>query len=176
VGVPDLFEIDTTSTSAKLNFTTLRSDVTGYAISYGFTETEERFGADIYYNGPKWIIDTTINYLSPNTTYYFRVKPLNGCNGGSPSKTFKVKTGSGQQKMSFYENILSRIQSVTSNMLGQSATIAGCQYTVLRGDSLWSISSRKYGAGSKYPQIIDLNSNISSTHIIYAGQNLTLCQ
>jgi hypothetical protein len=186
VGIPDLFEINANATSAKLNFTTSKNNVTGYLITYGFNPTEERYGTKINYSGPKWIIDTTVNELLPNTTYYFRVKPLNGCNAGEWSNSMMVKTGKSSGQTTFYKNLLSRVQSAASNVLGQSvsinptqdnvSTINDCSYTVQGGDTLWNISRRKFGSGYQYHQIADLNPGLDSNFTLHPSQTLTLCK
>jgi nucleoid-associated protein YgaU len=46
-------------------------------------------------------------------------------------------------------------------------------YTVVSGDTLWAISERFYGDGSKYQQIANA-SGISNPDLIYPGQVLTI--
>ena len=46
-------------------------------------------------------------------------------------------------------------------------------YTVVSGDTLWAISERFYGDGSKYQQIADA-SGISNPDLIHPGQVLTI--
>jgi LysM domain len=46
-------------------------------------------------------------------------------------------------------------------------------YTVVSGDTLWAISERFYGDGSKYQMIADA-SGISDPDLIYPGQVLTI--
>jgi hypothetical protein len=46
-------------------------------------------------------------------------------------------------------------------------------YTVLSGDTLWAISERFYGDGSKYQVIADA-SGVSNPDLIYPGQVLTI--
>ena len=46
-------------------------------------------------------------------------------------------------------------------------------YTVVSGDTLWAISERFYGDGSRYQQIADA-SGISNPDLIYPGQVLTI--
>jgi len=46
-------------------------------------------------------------------------------------------------------------------------------YTVVSGDTLWAISERFYGDGSKYQVIADA-SGISNPDLIHPGQELTI--
>jgi len=46
-------------------------------------------------------------------------------------------------------------------------------YTVAAGDTLWAISERFYGDGSRYQQIADA-SGVSNPDLIYPGQVLTI--
>lgn len=48
-------------------------------------------------------------------------------------------------------------------------------YTVKENDTLWGISSRIYGSGSKYQDIYNANSNIiKDPNLIYVGQELVI--
>jgi len=90
--IPNLFQVDTTKTTAKLFFTPVNNNISYYYIAYGFWEGDERFGVSFdkgYYNG---VIDYTINKLSPNTTYYFKVRAGNGCATGDWSNWRAAKT------------------------------------------------------------------------------------
>lgn len=90
----DLFQIDASTDFVKLYFTTVQHDVTGYAISYGTKPSADEWATIINYTGPLWIMSSNINYLNPNTTYYFKIRPLNGCVGGKWSKIISVRTKS----------------------------------------------------------------------------------
>lgn len=46
-------------------------------------------------------------------------------------------------------------------------------HTVVRGDTLWGISKKYYGTGSRYPEIAKAN-NISNPDIIHVGQKLLI--
>lgn len=46
-------------------------------------------------------------------------------------------------------------------------------YTVVSGDTLWKISQRFLGSGSRYPEIAKLN-NLKNPNLIYVGQVLKL--
>lgn len=49
-------------------------------------------------------------------------------------------------------------------------------YTVIKGDCLWSIAKRFYGNGSKYTVIYDANKGVigGNPNLIYPGQNLII--
>ena len=52
-------------------------------------------------------------------------------------------------------------------------TIAGSSYTVVKGDSLWTIAVRAYGDGYKWVEVAKAN-NLADPNIIHAGNVLTL--
>lgn len=89
---PDLFQIDTTPTTATLYFTPVNNAVTEYRIVYGYSRGEERFGVSFpsgYYDG---VLSYQINFLEPNSRYYFRVIAVNGCRYGYWSDTLSART------------------------------------------------------------------------------------
>lgn len=73
----------------------------------------------------------------------------------------------------------SAIQSIVNARLsGQSSSTNTSSnnnryYTVVKGDTLWGISKRYYGDGSKYMTIAKAN-NISNPDIIHVGQKLLI--
>ncbi len=109
-GSPDLFQIDPTGASVKLYFKTV-TGANGYQVSYGTTSDANQFGDSFSYSGPLWILDRTINNLSPNTAYYFKVKALNGCNAGNFSQTLStsVKSTTTSTKSVAPSPVLSRV-------------------------------------------------------------------
>lgn len=91
VGVPDLFQVNTTSTKATLYFAPA-AQAHKYVIAFGYSPGDDRFGADFepgYVNG---VISYTVNDLSPNTTYYFRIRGGHGCMPGEWGNTLMVRT------------------------------------------------------------------------------------
>jgi nucleoid-associated protein YgaU len=51
----------------------------------------------------------------------------------------------------------------------------GRTYVVCKGDTLWAIAQRYYGAGAQFPRIFDANRNIlKDPNLIYPGQRLTI--
>ena len=87
---PDLFQINTSRSYAKLFFTPV-SDATDYYISYGYKEGDERFGVSFPYKSTG-VIDYTINSLNPNTNYSFRIRAGNGCATGDWSTWLSAKS------------------------------------------------------------------------------------
>lgn len=89
---PDLFQIDTTETTATLYFTPVNNAVSYYFIRYGFTKYDDRFGVSFNQGSYDGVLSYTINALSPNTKYYFNVRAGNGCAVGKWSNTLTVIT------------------------------------------------------------------------------------
>lgn len=89
---PDLFQIDVTKTTAKLYFTPVNNAITNYTIVYGYERGEQRFGVSFPFGKSDGVIDYTINDLSPNMEYFFRVRADNGCRNGPLSDTMSVRT------------------------------------------------------------------------------------
>lgn len=58
-------------------------------------------------------------------------------------------------------------------LVGSSSAPANKYYTVVKGDTLWSIANKFYGNGSRYPEIAKAN-NISNPDIIRIGQKLLI--
>lgn len=87
---PDLFEIRTTSTTAKLFFTPL-PDTSSFFISFSTDPKAEQHGEQVTLLR-EGIQSHTVYNLSPNTTYYFKVRGQIGCQPGDWSTILKVKT------------------------------------------------------------------------------------
>ena len=89
---PDLFQISITDSSAKLFFTPL-PDSSSFHISYSRDPNIEEYAVRTTL-GRSGVQNYTINYLQPNTTYYFRLRGMNDCSSGDWSNSIKVKTNS----------------------------------------------------------------------------------
>lgn len=89
----EIFQIDTTRTTATLYFTPVNNAVTEYRIVYGYAKGQDDFGVSYpmgYYDG---VLSYTINELNPDTRYYFKVVAVNGCRYGYWSNTMSARTG-----------------------------------------------------------------------------------
>ncbi|MBI3887663.1 fibronectin type III domain-containing protein [Candidatus Microgenomates bacterium] len=91
---PDLFEINTTNSKATLFFAPAGNPTTKYFISYGSKIGAEDYGTDFNLTNSSGVISYTINYLSPNRNYYFKIRAANGCMPGDWSQTMKATTNS----------------------------------------------------------------------------------
>ena len=112
-GNADLFQINTTNTAAIL-YVSAGKGADKYQVIYGFNSTDERYSAIINVNSDMWIVPLEIGGLAPNTTYFFKVKPINNCTAGSVTQSIGVKTNRLKNQTSkFYKNsgIVDKVKS-----------------------------------------------------------------
>lgn len=182
----DLFQIDVNAKQARLYFTPVRGDVTNYFIAYGYKDGDERFGVMTGLGKSTGVLSYMVNDLDPNMTYYFKVRPQNGCMTGDWSNSMKITT---QKKFSggtvFYKNFLAHILSFFPRhiteikekpVLGiKTQNISQSQpctiYTVQPGDTLWKIAKKELGSGFRYREIVE-ESKLKSTSL-RTGQKIT---
>jgi hypothetical protein len=189
-GKPDLFQVDVTGTTAKLYFAPVASNADKYTVTFGYSSGDDRFNASMQHGLDSGVLSYTLNYLSPNTTYYVRLRADNGCKPGGWGNEMKITTaGSSNTGLRYYKNIFAHIMSffprqITSvsdlpkTVASQKVVTNGtCElYTVGAKDTLWSIASQKLGSGKKYPTIISANKNIyptlNSSTVLHTGWKL----
>ena len=154
---PWLYEANASSgNSITLRFTNWQTPVDHFALEYGINSNNYQYAADnIGGNGTNIY---TVNYLNPNTTYYFRVRAGNGCATGSWSNEISAKT---KGFVSFNQlDLSSQLLTVPAEQVQPVGTSGSCQtYTVKPNDNLWSIAMTLLGDGNKYKDIITENSN-----------------
>ena len=90
---PDLFQIDVNGYGAKLFFTPL-NDTSDYFISFSSMNTNAEEHGEQVTLLREGVKSHLINYLKPNTIYYFKVRGNNGCMPGEWSNIMKIKTTS----------------------------------------------------------------------------------
>lgn len=177
---PDLFQIDAAGTFANLYFTTVTSSTSGYQISYGLDQNSNNYSDSFGYSGNEWIISRVIGGLSPNTTYYFKIRATNGCNAGNWSKTVQIKT---RGRLADISSSLAKLNPLaklpTPPTIREESTDespVSCEYAVQPGDSLWSISQKVLGSGVKFKELKELNKNIlPSFDLINIGLKIKVC-
>ena len=185
IHAPDLFQINTTSTTASLYFTSVSQQVSDYVIAFGYSSGDQRFGGAIGNNVREGVILYSVQSLSPNTTYYLKVRAQNGCMPGEWSNEMSFTTSrlqGGEQV--FYKNFTSQVLSVFkknttdaggTKVLGKNTKSKQCVYTVKSGDSLWDIASDNLGSGTKYNEIMEDN-NLSSTFLRIGQEIFIQCK
>lgn len=168
---PDLFQINTTKTTATLYFAPV-GNVSNYMISYGYTAEANEFSVMTNLGSSTGVLSYTVNDLSHNTLFYFKIYSQNDCANGNWGNSLSVKTDG----KTYYKNLVSKILGVLPRQTTslKSETVLGAAtcstYTVQAGDSLWSIASQKLGKGSLFTQIKTSN-NLPST-FLHTGQTL----
>ncbi len=183
-GTPDLFQIDINNTQAILYFAPANG-ANKYYIAYGNGDTTEQYGVEFDSGVSSGVLSYTINLLSPNTQYSFKVRGENGCMPGNWGNTMQSKTKSSSSGgTTYYKNLLTRILSIFPKQVTDAGATptstnpqpAGSgQYTVQSGDSLWNISLSQCGTPSYHTSIMQQNGLSSS--LIHPGQVLKFeCQ
>jgi hypothetical protein len=101
---PDLFQIDTNQNTATLYYVPAKDPVDRYYISYSTKENSFLYGVEYNQGYCSGVLSYTINYLLPNTTYYFTIRAGNGCMPGDWSTVLEAKTtNSVYQMKKFYK-------------------------------------------------------------------------
>src|SRR5690606_36867107 len=119
-GTPDLFQIDVNNTQAILYFVPA-SKADKYFISYGNGKNTDGYGIEFNSDVTSGVLSYSINHLTPNTEYSFKVRGGNGCMPGEWGNVMTVKTGnSAIRGASFYKNFLSRILSFSPRQVSMA--------------------------------------------------------
>lgn len=112
-GIPDLFQIDTTSTGATLYFTPL-TDTDIFYISYSTQSGAEEHGAEATL-GRDGVQRYDVGALSPGTMYYFKVRGQRGCMPGGWSNIRSARTSGGESA-----HTQKSVLGMTKNAIGRS--------------------------------------------------------
>lgn len=114
---PNLFQINTSGSTAKLFFTPI-ANIDNYYVSFSTKPDAEEHGTQITL-AKEGVQNYTINLLKPNTVYYFKVRGQNGCMPGEWGNIMKVKTrSSGITATSpYYKNIFVNFTTTVNNFL-----------------------------------------------------------
>jgi Concanavalin A-like lectin/glucanases superfamily/Carboxypeptidase regulatory-like domain/Fibronectin type III domain len=96
-GTPNLFQISTSPNSATLYFSPATNS-TGYIVSYGNSPSANQHAVSFDYTDKSGAIPHTIQQLTQNTPYYFKVQAKNNCQTGNWSQTLSQTTTNLQEK------------------------------------------------------------------------------
>lgn len=88
---PNLFQINTSDSTAKLFFTPI-GNTNSYFISYSSKPNAEEHGTGNITLASNGVQSVLIKSLNPNTAYYFKVRGQNGCKPGDWGNIMQVKT------------------------------------------------------------------------------------
>lgn len=117
-GNPDLFQIDVNDTQAILYFAPAELPLNKYVVSYGLWSGDERFATEFSQGYSSGVLFYTINCLEPNTTYYFKIRAVNGCMPGDWSNEMKIVTTKiGASPKTFYKSYKSKILRIFPRIL-----------------------------------------------------------
>ncbi len=186
-GEPDLFQINTTARAATIYFSPITSTTDRYFVAYGLSPNDNQYGTEII-GTSTGVLAYTLGSLSPNTTYYIKVRGGNGCMPGewSNEMTFTTSPTESAQK-TYYKNFIARFTRLFSGkpqVLGAGTTDnatalpSACEHIVQSGDSLWKIALQHLGTGARYQEIATMNQadyqTLSNPSLLRVGWKLAL--
>ncbi|MGH7249956.1 MAG: fibronectin type III domain-containing protein [Minisyncoccia bacterium] len=90
---PNLYQINTTGSSATLYFAPSLHPYDNYYVAFGDNQKSEGYGAGFSLSQTTGALKYDVYKLKPNTRYTFKVRAGNGCMPGPWSSTLAVKTG-----------------------------------------------------------------------------------
>nr|MBP9719481.1 fibronectin type III domain-containing protein [Candidatus Levybacteria bacterium] len=109
--IPIITSIITGTTSVTITWSQALDPVTHYTLAYGPTKEELIYGAPNI--GSKGSGSFTVNELTPQTRYYFRIRAVNNCEPGDFSDTVSVVVGKSPEEnlykmpnLSLYKKVL----------------------------------------------------------------------
>lgn len=169
--------------SILLYFTEADNPVDNYVLEYGISPGKYQYGAQNMGVNLRGQMTYLVRLLSPNTTYYFRVRAGNGCAVGPWSNEISAKTRTlvafNQLDIVSSELTFDSFDSNEQESAQPKNAAKHCQtYTVKPKDSLWSIASNLLGNGSKYTEIIEQNKDkypfLKTSQSLTVGWNLDI--
>jgi surface protein len=143
--------------SILLSFRPADKPVEKYILQYGTKSGSYPYGSQNLGVNSSDSMSYLVNHLSPNTTYYFRIKAANGCATGNWSNEISATTHTllGFNQL---ETVSLDITAIDDDSLENPSS--DCQtYVTKSGDTLWSIARQLLGSGNQFQKIIDQNSD-----------------
>ena len=157
--------IPLSSSSIELYFTDADGPISNYVLEYGTKPGVYQYGVDNLGGRGDGYKRYTVQSLTPGTTYYFRVKAVNGCAHGEWSSVKSGKTMGGTTLTS----------KEVSTEINQPSSCGS--YTVQPGDTLWQIAKDQLGDPYRYGELIAANQDeypslVADPGLIEAGWSL----
>lgn len=125
--VPDLFEIRASKNSMLLYFSPPNGEYSSFYIAFSRDSKNWEYGAEYNQNYYPGVLRFTVNLLNPNTSYYVKIRPGNGCATGNWSNVMKATTTSLDKEKVFYRytkltKVTQSIKSVISKIVPNKNT------------------------------------------------------
>ncbi len=164
--IPNVFQIQSSANSAKLYFTPTGGNTTGYTISYGRTADAQDYSVNFDSTDNSGAQTYTINDLTQNTIWYFKIRANNNCAPGAYSSVSSASTVSPStpnllQKI-FSSQTLKPVSEVRKVKIVTPTptpkTTNACEHVIKTGDTLWIIARNYLGEGIRFSEILELNS------------------
>jgi len=164
------------SGSVLLYFTEADNPVSKYVLEYGTKSGNYPYGVQDMGVNSRGQMTFLVKSLSPNTTYFFKIRGGNGCAVGNWSNEISATT-KGLVTTNNLDFVSSELKPVTETP--PTETNISCQtHTVKSGDTLWSIAKNILGDGNKYKKIIDQNkdkySSLETSNNLRTGWELKI--
>ena len=126
---PDLFQVDAGANFAKLYINPCKGNCGKVQMLYGRTESADEYNVEQVSPSKEGVFTTTINSLAPDTTYFFKIRCLNGCSGGDADTALSATTS--DCVMSYYRSgkpqkgVCGTGGSETQSVASKTGTILG---------------------------------------------------
>jgi len=118
VFAPDLFRITTSKGNAKIIFTPVNEQITGYAVMYGHKKGDERYAAIFSpINNNEGEQSFIVGKLNPKITYYFKVTAFNGCVSGPWSDWIPAKPDRKREIHKYKTVIKNKVKTLVNRFL-----------------------------------------------------------
>ena len=92
---PNLYQVTSSNGSATLYFSPPSAGFDSFTISYGLDAKADSYNANLIQGPTSGALTYTVNALTPDTIYYFKVRANSGCAPGPWSSVVNSNSGSG---------------------------------------------------------------------------------